>query len=105
MMKKEVGSKSFPIWLLGDSNPEQWQNKLDEPLDSRHPIRHNIWTSVLNVIQDRIFREHRSIAGGKFIQSHNYFCGKNGGNYFEFVGNHISDLLIRYCDQLPVWID
>ncbi|MBN1936604.1 MAG: hypothetical protein JW934_18220, partial [Anaerolineae bacterium] len=57
MMKKQVGDKNFAIWLLGDSNPKQWQDILQVPLDPRHPIRHNIWTSVLEIIQDKVFRE------------------------------------------------
>ncbi|MGH7597218.1 MAG: hypothetical protein ACREOI_12755 [bacterium] len=210
MMKKEVGSEGFAIWLLGDSNPKQWENALEVPFDPRHPIRHNIWTSVLEVIQDKMFREcrqrvdmsnlyirnaienaghkpvgnsplwreeieqeikrfgkqtreyhpplllcfgafafefarraldeepkrnhrywdteklgqefrqrierfeinainalpllHRSIAGGKFIESHNYFCGQEGANYFETVGNRIADILIRHRDKLQIWI-
>ncbi len=59
-MKRESGNKDFGIWLLGDSNPKNWQDTLEVPLDSRHPIRHNIWTSVLDVIQDKVFRECRS---------------------------------------------
>ncbi len=55
MMKKETGELSFPIWLLADSEPAKWRDRLEEPLDKRHPIRHNIWTSVLEVIQREIF--------------------------------------------------
>jgi hypothetical protein len=58
-MKSEIGDKGFPIWLLGDSNPRNWQEDLESPLDPRHPARHNIWTSVLDVIQDRVYRERR----------------------------------------------
>lgn len=56
-MRKEAGDRNFEIWLLGDSNPEKWQDVLDTPLDPRHPARHSIWTPVLEVIQDRVFRE------------------------------------------------
>ncbi len=56
-MEKEVGSKNFDIWLLGDLNPKQWEDILDYPLDPRHPIRHNIWTSIIDVIQDRVYRK------------------------------------------------
>jgi len=58
-MKREVGDKGFPIWLLGDSNPRNWQHVLETPLDSRHPVRHNIWTSVLETIQNRVYRAIR----------------------------------------------
>ncbi len=210
MMIKEVGNRKFAIWLLGDSNPKQWQDVLKTPLDPRHPIRHNIWTPVLEIIQDKAFREcgnrmdtsmlyirnaienpdykpagskldwgteveqevkafrqqvheccpplllcfgafafefvrraleeepsrkynfwgaaqlgqefrkrvkrfdvttinaipllHRSIAGGKFIQSHNYFCGQDGENYFEMVGNRLAAELIQHRHILPIWI-
>jgi hypothetical protein len=56
-MKREDGKKEFPIWLLGDSEPANWQDILDTPFDPRHPARHNIWTSVLDVIQDKVYRE------------------------------------------------
>lgn len=210
-MQRETGDRSFPIWLLGDSNPKQWQESLQTPLDPRHPIRHSIWTPVLDVIQDRVFREkrarvetkslyirnavdnpdlkpssasvewsqaaddevhrfqeilqmqdprillcfgafafefarralgqgpkrkydhwgarelgeefrqrikhfdpaianalpllHRSISGGKFIQSHDYFCGQAGANYFEVVGVSIADKLLEHQGTLRVWVD
>ena len=59
-MKKEVGNKDFAIWLLGDSNPAKWEKVLETPLDPRHPTRHNIWTPVLDVIQDKVFRTSKS---------------------------------------------
>ena len=58
-MKREVGNRGWPIWLLGDSNPRRWQRVLETPLDPRHPVRHNIWTSVLDTIQDRVYRAFR----------------------------------------------
>ena len=43
MMKQASGEKTYPIWLL---------------VNPKHPaVRYNIWTPVLNEIQDRIFRE------------------------------------------------
>jgi len=210
-MKKEVGSKNSEIWLLGDSNPKNWQTVLETPFDPRHPARHSIWTPVLEVIQDRVFRVcrwrvdtsqiyvrnaiedpsnkppsrsiewgmkvqnevqefqkivrehcpkiifsfgafsfefarrvlseeprrgygywgarrlgeqfrqrieqfnldttnllpllHVSIARGRFIQSHEYFCGREGANYFEFVGKRVAQKLIEYRDELRVWIE
>ncbi len=209
-MERQVGDPEFPIWLLGDSNPPQWEASLQTPLDPRHPVRHNIWTPVLDVIQDRVYRQtrgrldtssiyirnavadlaikpkgssaewpqaataevralgtllerhrpalllcfgafsfefarralrqlparnyahwgarslgqefrrridafgsgavnalpllHRTIAGGKFRESHDYFCDLPGANYFEHVGLAIADTLIKYKDQLPIWL-
>jgi hypothetical protein len=58
-MQKFTGDPKFSIWLIGDSPPETWVNKLDTPLDPRHPARHNIWTSVADVMQDRLYRQRR----------------------------------------------
>ena len=58
-MLRESGNLRFPIWWLGDSNPVQWQDSLTAPFDPRHPIRHNIWSSILDVIQDNVFRQNR----------------------------------------------
>ena len=55
-MQPDTGDPTFPIWLLGDSNPVNWQDSLAHPLDPRHPARHNIWTAVLDPLQDRVFR-------------------------------------------------
>ena len=54
-MLRESGSKDSSIWLIGDSSPPTWGESLDEPLDSRHPARHNIWTPVLEGIQKQVF--------------------------------------------------
>lgn len=56
-MKKDIENKAFNIWLLGDSNPKNWDSILETPLDPRHPARHSIWTPVIDVIQDQAFRE------------------------------------------------
>lgn len=58
-MKNFTGDPEFPIWLIGDSPPEKWADKLDTPLDPRHPARHNIWTSVADSMQDRLYRQGR----------------------------------------------
>jgi hypothetical protein len=58
-MKRETGDRNSEIWLLGDSNPKSWHAVLKSPFDPRHPARHNVWTPVLEVIQDRVFRECR----------------------------------------------
>lgn len=48
------GDPASPIWLLGDSAPPVTEG-VRYALDPRHPTRHNIWTSVLDVIQERLF--------------------------------------------------
>jgi hypothetical protein len=58
-MKNSIGDPWFPIWLIGDSPPEKWADKLDSPLDPRHPARHNIWTSIADSMQDRLYQQSR----------------------------------------------
>jgi hypothetical protein len=48
---------------------------------------------------------HVSIARGRFIQSHEYFSGQEGGNYFEFVGSRIAQKFMEHHDRLKVWIE
>jgi hypothetical protein len=215
-MKEDHGFENFPIWLLGDSNPKAWQDKLSYPLDPRHPAIHNIWTPIADIIQDKIYRQikervdfnkiyirnavsdpskkpeqnevewtkdlidgkleslsirfrqnnpliifslgafsfefarralgykdkmcfshwgawnlgeefkksietfrynktnlipllHVSISRGRFIQSHNYFCGINDdtylrANYFEHVGEALANLFINNRNYLKIWI-
>jgi len=84
-MKKEVGNKDFNIWLLGDSNPKQWEDVLEYPLDSRHPIRHNIWTSILDYVQDRVYRRIR-----KRVDSHSLYIRNAVENPdIKPKGNHV----------------
>ncbi len=56
MMRRETGDPHFPIWLIGDSNPSQWESDLQTPFDPRHPIIHNIWTSIIDILQDKVYR-------------------------------------------------
>jgi hypothetical protein len=58
-MKEFSGDPKFPIWLIADSPPENWVDKLEFPLDPKHPARHNIWTPILDSLQDRLFRQQR----------------------------------------------
>jgi hypothetical protein len=211
MMQREVGDRHSEIWLLGDSNPRRWQDVLEAPFDPRHPARHSIWTPVLDVIQDQVYRKcrrrldtsslyirnavedptgkpasqsvtwegiseteaacfreilveyrpkvlpsfgafsfefarrsldqepvrrysywgarqlgqefrqriaefdlgtinllpllHVSIARGRFIQAHEYFCQQEGANYFEYVGKQIAEKLIVHQGELQIWIE
>ena len=47
---------------------------------------------------------HVSIARGRFIQSHDYFCNKDGANYFEYVGSAIASELIDHREDFSIWI-
>lgn len=58
-MKNSAGNPGFPIWLIAESPPEKWADKLDSPLDPKHPARHNIWTSIADAMQDGLYRHCR----------------------------------------------
>ena len=211
-MQRESGTPSFPLWLLGDSNPPNWAHLLLTPLDPRHPARHNIWTPVLDTMQDVLYRAarlrintadlyiqnaiadpgskpattattwpdavtqdvqtyataivvttrptiifsfgafafefarraiepsyhprgygcwgartlgeefiqriehfspettnvlpllHATIARRWFLESHAYFTRDTTANYFTFTGERIASVLLKYRDQLPIWI-
>ena len=54
-MARQSGTPDRHLWLLGDSEPPNWRDLLLEPFDSRHPVRHQIWTSILDVVQELVF--------------------------------------------------
>lgn len=58
-MLDKAGDPTFPLWLIGDSEPTNWNSQLAAPLDPRHPARHNTWTSVDHYMQEEIFRRAR----------------------------------------------
>jgi len=58
-MEDSVGDPGFPVWLVADSEPKRWQGVLLTPLDSRHPARHSIWTSVVDYMQEVFYRQDR----------------------------------------------
>lgn len=208
-MKTEHNSKNFPIWVIGDSPPRNFADRLKYPLDKKHPARHNIWTSVVDEIQENLFKaDHRrflsgqvyirnairdinlkpkatantweqgvnieihdlaklaknpppiivfsmgafsfefcrralgsaptpfrkwgarhlgeafresvdnfdsdgvnlipllhvSISRGRFLESHEYFCGNEAENYFEYVGKKISDLMMSHFLKANIWM-
>ena len=47
---------------------------------------------------------HASIARGKFLVSHQYFTGEEGGNYFQKVSAEIASLLLEHKDNLDIWV-
>lgn len=86
-MLEEIGNRNFPIWLLGDSPPEKWKRNLEFPLDSRHPIRHNIWTSVLDVIQQEVYRHNQKRFNSESV----------------YIRNAISDVGHKPEDNVEEW--
>ena len=54
-MEREFGVKESKIWLIGDSEPVNNADKLKFPFDLKHPTVHNIFTPILNQIQDDVF--------------------------------------------------
>jgi len=62
-MEYESGSKNFPLWIMSDIEPSYLEAKLDGPFDYRHPVRHIVCTSILNVIQYYVYQyENRRLA-------------------------------------------
>lgn len=55
-MNRDFGKKESKIWLIGDSEPKNFKEKLENPLDYKHPAIHNIFTPILNQIQDEVFK-------------------------------------------------
>jgi hypothetical protein len=86
-MERESGSRNFPLWLIGDSNPKNWHEQLSFPLDSRHPARHNIWTPILDIMQDRVYRE-----AGLRIETRELY-----------VRNAIEDASLKPANTASVW--
>ena len=58
-MQPYSGDSKFPVWLIADSEPKNWHTLLLTPLDPRHPARHNIWTSVLEYMQEVLYKQKR----------------------------------------------
>lgn len=58
-MKDSVGAPDFPVCLIADSPPKNWEEALDIPLDPRHPARHNIWSSVLCYMQEALYYDDK----------------------------------------------
>ena len=58
-MEAHSGDPRMPVWLIADSEPKNWHKLLLVPLDPRHPARHNIWTSVLEHMQETLYKRKR----------------------------------------------
>ena len=93
-MKVCTGDPRFPIWLIGDSPPERGADKLDTPLDPRHPARHNIWTSVADPMQDRLYRQK----GLRLDTSHLYIRNAmtNLGEQIRSSGPRLGELFDKH---------
>jgi hypothetical protein len=55
------GIEKSPVWLIGDSDPEKWADKLKCVFDDRHPTFHNIWTPIIYKIQKELYKEKNKI--------------------------------------------
>jgi len=47
---------------------------------------------------------HRVGASASFIDTDNYFCRKDGENYYRYVGTRLADKIIENKDRLDIWI-
>jgi len=93
-MKDFAGDPEFPIWLIGDSPPERGADKLDTPLDPRHPARHNIWTSVADPMQDRLYRRGRLRLDMSRLYIRNAMLSL--GEQIQFSGLRLKELLDKH---------
>ena len=48
---------------------------------------------------------HRVGASANFIDTHNYFCRKDGENYYRYVGAKLAEKIIENKDRLNIWIN
>jgi hypothetical protein len=53
---------------------------------------------------------HATIARGRFLYAHNYYCGSNfcqwgNANYFDFVGNHLSKIILSQLEKQQLWVE
>lgn len=64
-MKRDCGDIKSKLWLIGDSEPSNNSEKLENPLDLRHPTVHNIVTPIFEQIQDDLFPRGKRIDWNK----------------------------------------
>ncbi|GEQ22333.1 hypothetical protein CBU02nite_28390 [Clostridium butyricum] len=65
-MNRDCGRKQSEIWLIGDSEPRNFSGNLKNPLDYKHPTIHNIFTPIINEIQEEVFKIDNRIDRNKF---------------------------------------
>ena len=50
---------------------------------------------------------HATIARGKFLQNHKSYCRHDedkSGNYFRFAGTRLANLILKACEDYPIWL-
>lgn len=106
-MSIQYGKPVNPIWLIGDSNPKDESN-LAHPLDPRHPTRHNIWTPILDVIQECVYPRrllafgYGQDAGALYIQ--NAVVKPSERNDAALIEERIESLRKRYVEHPPLLV-
>ncbi len=65
-MERECGPIESKIWLIGDSEPANYSENLENPLDLKHPTVHNIFTPILINVQDELFNKGIRLDWNKF---------------------------------------
>lgn len=106
-MSLRYGEPGNPIWLIGDSNPKD-EGNLAHPLDPRHPTRHNIWTPILDVIQEKVYPRrllafgYGQDAGALYIQ--NAVIKPDERNDAVLIEDRIKSLRERYMQHAPLLV-
>lgn len=54
-MNRDCGDIGCKVWLIGDSEPDNYSEELQNPFDWKHPTVHNIFTPILYQIQEDLF--------------------------------------------------
>jgi hypothetical protein len=91
----------FPIWLLADSLPKALLEKIKEPLDTRHPTRHSIWTSVLNEIKATVYFPDRRRVNEDRLCICNAATNKHDGDPdWNFDRSGITDRIHAYGEEV-----
>lgn len=65
-LNREKGSVQSSVWIIGDSEPDNCSDKLEDPFDTKHPTIHNIFFPILEHIQDDLFFTGNRIDVNKF---------------------------------------
>lgn len=105
-MRPSAGPASSPIWLIGDSPPKGCHEKLQEPLDRRHPARHNIWTPVLDVLQGTLFHAGLRLDDNKLyvrnaVDRADAIDGKRAVWNWDALAGDVGDLARRIAKDSP----
>ena len=90
-----------PIWLLGDYYSAKWRQELNALLDPRHPSRHDIWTPILNEIQNAVYRpDNLRVDEARICIAYAAESGVGGKPDWEFGNPSIKSRIAVYGESI-----